>query len=329
MNNYKLKKVLSKVAIILLIAVFGIVGFISCKKKVTQPEYQQTIEIPNPTNTGPVTPDPGDTNVTPDPGDTNVTPDPGDTNVTPDPEPTPEPEPVFPEDTYRRIYTPWRGDNYPTVSYQDTNKLLQYWKEMISRKDTGNTKRWMIRTDKDGYNFYYFDKNFDLVYYREGKGTLKIRKLVGATIMKYYRGNYKGTLSIAGIYENLVDKAGQYGWQHFSKFMHAGYNGENNNDYRKVGDLELMLLNIGFQNPAFTQFGVDSYYGTWNDYRRDINKFLGQSPESLESSSGGRLNVNQRVNLAYNPEGYSVWFIESTPGNWEAEEHPDTGWVQR
>ena len=296
MINYQLVKVFQKVAVILLIAVFSVAGIVACSSDATQPSASQ-VEIPGPDDTGTTTPD--------------------------------EPEPVFPEDTYRRIYTPWRGDNYPTVSYQDTNKLLQYWKEMISRKDTGNTKRWMIRTDKDGYNFYYFDKNFDLVYHRVGKGTLKIRKLVGATIMKYYRGNSKGTLSIAGIYENLVDKAGQYGWQHFSKFMHAGYNGENNNDYRKVGDLELMLLNIGFQNPAFTQFGVDSYYGTWNDYRRDINKFLGQSPESLESSSGGRLNVNQRVNLAYNPEGYSVWFIESTPGNWEAEEHPDTGWVQR
>ena len=296
MSYNKLLKVLKRVAVILLIAVFSVAGIVACSSDATQPSASQ-VEIPGPDDTGTTTPD--------------------------------EPEPVFPEDTYRRIYTPWRGDNYPTVSYQDTNKLLQYWKEMISRKDTGNTKRWMIRTDKDGYNFYYFDKNFDLVYHRVGKGTLKIRKLVGATIMKYYRGNSKGTLSIAGIYENLVDKAGQYGWQHFSKFMHAGYNGENNNDYRKVGDLELMLLNIGFQNPAFTQFGVDSYYGTWNDYRRDINKFLGQSPESLESSSGGRLNVNQRVNLAYNPEGYSVWFIESTPGNWEAEEHPDTGWVQR
>ena len=296
MSYNKLLKVLKRVAVILLIAVFSVAGIVACSSDATQPSASQ-VEIPGPDDTGTTTPD--------------------------------EPEPVFPEDTYRRIYTPWRGDNYPTVSYQDTNKLLQYWKEMISRKDTGNRKRWMIRTDKDGYNFYYFDKNFDLVYHRVGKGTLKIRKLVGATIMKYYRGNSKGTLSIAGIYENLVDKAGQYGWQHFSKFMHAGYNGENNNDYRKVGDLELMLLNIGFQNPAFTQFGVDSYYGTWNDYRRDINKFLGQSPESLESSSGGRLNVNQRVNLAYNPEGYSVWFIESTPGNWEAEEHPDTGWVQR
>ena len=316
MMDKTLFKISKRVAIILLIAVFSFAGIVSCSADMTEPSASQTPElVPDSAITGPVTPD-----------DTNTSPEP---EPEPEPEPTPEPEPVFPEDTYRRIYTPWRGDNYPTVSYQDTNKLLQYWKEMISRKDTGNRKRWMIRTDKDGNNFYYFDKNFDLVYYREGKGTLKIRKLVGATIMKYYRGNYKGTLSIAGIYENLVDKAGQYGWQHFSKFMHAGYNGENNNDYRKVGDLELMLLNIGFQNPAFTQFGVDSYYGTWNDYRRDINKFLGQSPESLESSSGGRLNVNQRVNLAYNPEGYSVWFIESTPGNWEAEEHPDTGWVQR
>ena len=316
MMDKTLFKISKRVAIILLIAVFSFAGIVSCSADMTEPSASQTPElVPDPGQTGPVTP-----------GDTNTSPEP---EPEPEPEPTPEPEPVFPEDTYRRIYTPWRGDNYPTVSYQDTNKLLQYWKEMISRKDTGNRKRWMIRTDKDGNNFYYFDKNFDLVYYREGKGTLKIRKLVGATIMKYYRGNYKGTLSIAGIYENLVDKAGQYGWQHFSKFMHAGYNGENNNDYRKVGDLELMLLNIGFQNPAFTQFGVDSYYGTWNDYRRDINKFLGQSPESLESSSGGRLNVNERVNLAYNPEGYSVWFIESTPGNWEAEEHPDTGWVQR
>ena len=316
MMDKTLFKISKRVAIILLIAVFSFAGIVSCSADMTEPSASQTPElVPDSAITGPVTPD-----------DTNTSPEP---EPEPEPEPTPEPEPVFPEDTYRRIYTPWRGDNYPTVSYQDTNKLLQYWKEMISRKDTGNRKRWMIRTDKDGNNFYYFDKNFDLVYYREGKGTLKIRKLVGATIMKYYRGNYKGTLSIAGIYENLVDKAGQYGWQHFSKFMHAGYNGENNNDYRKVGDLELMLLNIGFQNPAFTQFGVDSYYGTWNDYRRDINKFLGQSPESLESSSGGRLNVNERVNLAYNPEGYSVWFIESTPGNWEAEEHPDTGWVQR
>ena len=316
MMDKTLFKISKRVAIILLIAVFSFAGIVSCSADMTEPSASQTPElVPDSAITGPVTPD-----------DTNTSPEP---EPEPEPEPTPEPEPVFPEDTYRRIYTPWRGDNYPTVSYQDTNKLLQYWKEMISRKDTGNRKRWMIRTDKDGNNFYYFDKNFDLVYYREGKGTLKIRKLVGATIMKYYRGNSKGTLSIAGIYENLVDKAGQYGWQHFSKFMHAGYNGENNNDYRKVGDLELMLLNIGFQNPAFTQFGVDSYYGTWNDYRRDINKFLGQSPESLESSSGGRLNVNQRVNLAYNPEGYSVWFIESTPGNWEAEEHPDTGWVQR
>ena len=151
-------KISKRVAIILLIAVFSFAGIVSCSADMTEPSASQTPElVPDSAITGPVTPD-----------DTNTSPEP---EPEPEPEPTPEPEPVFPEDTYRRIYTPWRGDNYPTVSYQDTNKLLQYWKEMISRKDTGNTKRWMIRTDKDGYNFYYFDKNFDLVYHRVGKGS--------------------------------------------------------------------------------------------------------------------------------------------------------------
>ena len=329
MNNYKLKKVLSKVAIILLIAVFGIVGFISCKKKVTQPEYQQTIEIPNPTNTGPVTPDPGDTNVTPDPGDTNVTPDPGDTNVTPDPEPTPEPEPVFPEDTYRRIYTPWRGDNYPTVSYQDTNKLLQYWKEMISRKDTGNRKRWMIRTDKDGNNFYYFDKNFDLVYYREGKGTLKIRKLVGAVIVKYYRGKYPDTLTVGGLYQNLIENAGQYNWKHFSKFMHAGYNPDN--DKRKVGDLEILVLNLGFNDHNFDRFGVDAYYNVWNKggYRDNIEYFLGQSPDFVDNRDPKNYALNQKVNLTWDRAYHDFMFKISEPPAWHLEEHPEGDWVQR
>ena len=354
MNNYKPTKVLSKVAIIFLIAVFGIVGIISCAADATEPNASESSVNPDPDKTGPVTPEPGDTNVTPEPGDTNVTPEPGDTNVEPEP-----PQPTFPEDTYYTVYTPFRGENYPKVSYEDTNTLLRYWKEMIGIKDNGsrsvrdalsggddsgnsggngsvNGKRWYIRDGDYDYqhnpknvHHYYFDKNFDLVYHRLGKGTLKIRKLVGAVIMKYYRGKYPNTLTVGGLYQNLIDNAGQYGWTHFSKFMHAGYNGENNNDYRKVGDLEILVLNLGFNDQNFDRFGVDSYYGTWNDYRTDINKFLGQSPESLESSSGGRLNVNQRVNLTYNPGAHNFWFMTAQPEAWELEEHPEGDWVQR
>ena len=330
-------KILTRMFALFLIVAFSIAGIISCQQNATQPSQSgEPILIPDPTNTGPVTPDPGDTNVTPDPGDTNVTPDPGDTNVTPgdtnvEPEP---PQPTFPEDTYYQVYTPFRGENYPKVSYQDTNTLLRYWKEMMGREK--NWGRWYIRDGDYDYqhnpknvHHYYFDKNFDLVYHRLGKGTLKIRKLVGAVIMKYYRGKYPNTLTVGGLYQNLIDNAGQYGWTHFSKFMHAGYNGENNNDYRKVGDLEILVLNLGFNDQNFDRFGVDSYYGTWNDYRTDINKFLGQSPESLESSSGGRLNVNQRVNLTYNPGAHNFWFMTAQPEAWELEEHPEGDWVQR
>ena len=55
----------SRVAIILLIAVFVIAGITACKKKITQPDnYQQSTEITNPGETGPVTPD--DTNADPE-----------------------------------------------------------------------------------------------------------------------------------------------------------------------------------------------------------------------------------------------------------------------
>ena len=281
---------LKRMAIVFLIVVFSVAGIVACSADATAPS--SSTELPAPTE--------------------------------------PEPTPTFPGNTYMTVYTPWRGENYPRVSYLDTNNLLRYWKEMISIKYKGNTKRWRIKSEKDGGNYYYFDKNFDLVYYRQGKGTLKIRKLVGATAMKYYSGKSAGTLAIAGIYKNLIDNAGKYNWTDFSRFMHAGYNaGGHNNGRREAGDLELMLLNIGMQNSAFTQFGVDSYYNTWNSYRKDINKYLGQSPEALESSDkyAGklRLNVNERLNLGY----HGFWFVEATPGDWESEEHPEGDWVSR
>ena len=317
-------------SIVFLIAVFSIAGFVSCKKKATQPEYQQAVEMPNPTNTGPITPDPGDTNVTPEPGDTNVTPDPGDTNVTPEPEP---PQPTFGEDTYYTVYTPFRGENYPTVSYQDTNTLLRLWKEMMARKDNGG--RWVI-TDGDNHHgaplnghYYYFDKNFDLVYHRLGKGTLKIRKLVGAVIVKYYRGKYADTVTVGGLYQNLIDNAGQYNWKHFSKFMHAGYNPDN--DSRKVGDLEILVLNLGFNNYTFREFGVDAYYNVWNKggYRDNIEYFLGQSPDFVDNRDPKNYALNQKVNLTWDRAYHDFMFKISEPPAWHLEEHPEGDWVQR
>ena len=320
MMDKTLFKISKRVAIILLIAVFSFAGIVSCSADMTEPSASQTPElVPDPGQTGPVTP-----------GDTNTSPEP---EPEPEPEPTPEPEPVFPEDTYYTVYTPFRGENYPKVSYQDTNTLLRYWKEMMARKDNGG--RWVI-TDGDNHHgaplnghYYYFDKNFDLVYHRLGKGTLKIRKLVGAVIVKYYRGKYADTVTVGGLYQNLIDNAGQYNWKHFSKFMHAGYNP--NNDSRKVGDLEILVLNLGFNNYTFREFGVDAYYNVWNKggYRDNIEYFLGQSPDFVDNRDPKNYALNQKVNLTYNPGAHNFWFMAAEPEAWHLEEHPEGDWVQR
>lgn len=344
MTTQKILKTSRVIAAILLIAIFSIAGIVACKgNEATNPSASGPTLIPDPGKTGPVTnipetntsgtPYPGtDTNT---PGDTNID-NPGDTNIDPEPQPPEPPKPTFAEDTYYKVYTPWRGDNYPSVSYQDTNTLLQYWKEMISRKGMNDGRRWFIRDGDWDYcsnpkevHHYYFDKNVDLVYHRLGKGTLKIRKLVGAVIVKYYRGKSAGTYTVAGLYENLIENAGQYNWTHFSKFMHAGYNP--NNDKREVGDLELLVMNIGFNDQNFDRFGVDSYYNVWNKggWRDNIEYFLGRDPDFVDNQDPQNYALNQKVNLTYNPGAHNFWFMTATPEAWHLEEHPEGDWVSR
>lgn len=317
MITSKLLKVSRLVAIVLTIAVFIVVGITACKKQVTEPSSSQgSLEIPEPGDTGPID------GPTDEPGE--------DVN--------PSPEPTFPEDTYYTVYTPFREENYPKVSYEDTNTLLKYWKEMMGRKDEeviGRSRRWFIRDGdnrsvgdfKHGNHYYYFDKNFDLVYYRQGKGSLRIRKLVGAVIVKYYRGSSAGTYTVAGLYENLIENAGQYNWMHFSKFMHAGYNPDN--DKREVGDLELLLLNIGFGDKNSGEFGVDSYYNVWNKggWRDNIEYFLGRDPEFIDNQDPQNYALNQKVNLTYNTGAHNFKFITALPEPWELEDHSQyTDW---
>ena len=312
-----------KIIALLMIAVILAAGIVSCSADSTEPNA--SAELPDPGQTGPVTP--------------------SDTNTFPDP----EPEPTFPKDTYYRVYVPFRGEDYSSVSYEDTNTLLRYWKEMIGVKDepiigsnSGESdKRWRFFI-RDGDNrakiddtsitlknhYYYFDKNFDLVYYRQGKGTLKIRKLVGAVIVGYYRGNYANTWTVGGLYQNLIDNAGQYNWMHFSKFMHAGYNPDGN-ETRKVGDLEILVLNVGFGDHR--EFGVDAYYNVWNKggYRDNIEYFLGKSPEFIDNQDPKNYALNQKVNHTWDTRAFNFKFVGLEPEDWHLEEHPESGWIQR
>ena len=307
MINEKLKRM----AIILLITIFSIVGIVSCSADITEPS--ESIELPDPDNTGPTTPD--------------------------------EPEPTFPGDTYYNVYTPFVKDSsedaawITVVSYQDTNTLTQVWKDIIDGGKDNDGKRWFIRDGdnrakvddpsiRERNHYYYFDKNFDLVYHRQGKGTLKIRKLVGAVIVKYYRGSKADTYTVAGLYQNLIDNAGQYNWMHFSKFMHAGYNPDGN-EKRKVGDLELLVLNVGFGGNG--EYGVDAYYNVWNrgGWRDNIEYFLGRSPDFVDNRDPKNYALNQKVNHTYDTAAFNFKFVSLQPEAWHLEEHPEGDWVQR
>ena len=332
MEAYMRNQNILKIIVFLMIAVILAAGIVSCFTDVTEPNVSQTTEPPDPDpgQTGPVTP--------------------GDTNTSTDPEEPEKPEkPTFPRDTL--LYVPFRGggdygdylgvkSDYVYVSSKDTNTLLRYWKEMIGRKDEklkGNSRRFFIRDGdnrakaddpsiREKNHYYYFDKNFDLVYHRQGKGTLKIRKLVGAVMVCYYRGKYANVKTVGGLYKNLIENAGQYNWMHFSKFMHAGYNPDN--DTRKVGDLEILVLNEGFGDNG--EYGVDAYYNVWNKggYRDNIDYFLGKPIDNLNIHVDGD-PLNQKVNLTYNTAAFNFKFVSLQPEAWHLEEHPEGDWVQR
>ena len=167
MSSYKIVKVLQRVAVIFLITVFSVAGIVACSADVTEPSVSQTPdELPDPGDTGPTTPE--------------------------------EPTPTFPEDTYYKVYAPWvqwREEQAPNgwvtnVSYQDTNTLTKIWKDQIAGGKYNDDRRWFIRDCNNNQNdhrlgsYYYFDKNFDIVYYRQGKGSLTVRKFLSGIIVR-------------------------------------------------------------------------------------------------------------------------------------------------
>ena len=354
MFRTNLSKIL-RVAIILLIAVFVIAGITACKKKVTQPNSQQATLVPAPEQTRP---DPEKTG----PLTTDL-----DSFLTTDlqyfgldykrdlikPEPIPEPEPpkrTFPADTYMTVYTPWRGENYPRVSWQDSETLLRIWKEMISKKYNNNS-RWFVKGASYGNwdfnpdrwkdwmfyfppeaNYYYFDKNFDIVYYKDTqKATLKIMKLVGAAIVRWNKeksqGNspsYVGTWTVGGIYQTIL--------------THAEITGNNNDDLnfftraehmpsRDNKPLQVINMNLGYNDQTFTEFGIDNYYNTTmgDGYYNNITQFTNKTPQALDEFLNCKINLSWQWNLDW----HNWRFFTMKPAAWHLEAHPDSGWVKR
>ena len=325
MINTKVLRFSKRIAIILLIAAFSIVGIVACGNTEDisgsgNGGFTQIPETPVPEKTGPLTTD------LPSFGldyKTDISTKNPDTPTTED----------FPENTKYEIYAPFitpKG-NYLIVSYMDTNSLNDMWKKHITRAGSNDNIRWVIRdgdnrknNPKDG-NYYYFNKNADIVHAGNYANGIKLKEFVGGVIVKYnqdWTGAASDVWTIGGLYKTILNKDnnnsegqqgyGKYNNNNLNEFMRATHN-------REEGDLSIILMNVGYAsvddryNFVFSyEFGVDEYYSTTdNNYRKDASYFIGKNPSSYYNTK-----LNAKVNHSGNLKSYNFRFIMTEAENW-------------
>lgn len=307
---------------IILIAVFSIAGFTSCKKPTQVSNFSQS-EVPDQGTGGGITvPDApivtneiqipdgatgGTTGGNTSGGNTgentggNTS---GGTTTGGSGLPTGIAKPEwYTKDKLYTIYVPYALGNdendikYAVVSYQDTNTLDKLWKAHIMRAGMNDGKEFFIRNIanhngeenfKAGNDYFYFDENFDILmkaheYRANSKYILK--KYVGAVITWYKGGDFVGTYTIGGLYRTAVSR---------DSYTALSDNGINQFMANKDKDhLELIVLNTGHHKDK-REFGVNLYYASDSQYAnpnispwlKDETKFLGQRPESFMEKIG-------------------------------------------
>lgn len=320
MINKKIIKVSKRITIILLIAIFSIVSIVACSgaedisgsgSSGVSEDFTEIPEEPEPEKTGPVT----------------LT-----TNL-----PTwgLDYKPEYPADSYYEIYAPFftNTGNYFDVSYMDVYSLNKIWKGHVARTGSNDSIKWIIRdgdnreTEPRNGNYYYFDKNADIIHAGRYADKVKVKEFVGGLIVKYNQDNTGASSkvwTIGGLYRTVLNKdannsKGQQGY--------AKYNNDNLNtfmgigDNRGEGDLSIILMNVGYATVdsryrfEFSyEFGVDEYYSTTdNNYIKDPAYFLGKNPSeyydsklNVKANRSGQLNkFNFRFTMS---EAYSWWF---------------------
>ena len=300
MKNSKLLKVSKRALIILLIIVFSIAGIVACGGA----------ENISGSSSGSYTEDSGGT-VTVNP----ETPNP----EQPNPEqPTPKPEqqepqkPTFAENTYYTIYAPfvnWENKsevpeaNKIKVSWQDTNTVNKIWQKQIEGGKDNDGKRFIIRDANNNQrepltgSYYFFDKNFNIVYYRQGKGSLLVRKFISGIMINYtgYNGRKPADWGIGGIYETVLTKKEitDNNFDQLNIFM-------GDRDMREErGSLEVLIINTGYTFDNNTEFGVT---------------FIKDLP-------------NEVRNLSWQPWYVNYKFVSVVPYLWHLEDHSSQkGW---
>ena len=306
MKNSKLLKVSKRALIILLIIVFSIEGIVACggaENIAGSSSVSYTEDSGGTVTVNPETPNPEQ----------------------PNPEqPTPKPEqqepqkPTFAENTYYTIYAPfvnWEDKsevpeaNKIKVSWQDTNTIDKIWKKQIEGGKDNDGKRFIIRDANNNQrepltgSYYFFDKNFNIVYYRQGKGSLLVRKFINGIIVRK-RDNQNWI--IGGVYETVLSKneITANNFDQLNIFMGDRDMGETR------GNLEILIINTDYIFDNNTEFGVSFFYSK--------NNKTGYTASS---------KITGVRNLSWQPWYVNYKFVSVDPYLWHLEDHSSQkGW---
>lgn len=127
---------------------------------------------------------------------------------------------AFSENSYYEIYAHFimTKTNYIFASYFDTATLNNFWKSHVARAGSNDNIKWIIRdgdnrqNDPKTGNYYYFDKNSDIVYVHQtdnNKYNIKVKEFVGGLIVKYNQDNTGASSqvwTIGGLYKTVTLK---------------------------------------------------------------------------------------------------------------------------
>lgn len=210
------------------------------------------------------------------------------------------------EDLYN-IYVPFAGykNDSVVVNYKDQEKLQQLWKEQITRKGFNDGKVFFIKNGKNnksqdsfknGNDYFYFDNDFNL--YHKAHPNQRLQNFVGAVIVQYALGKYKGTYTVGGIYQVI----GQNNTQPYLELKDYGIDIFLGRRYAPT--IEVMVINTGItrnadsQNYLKEEYSVDKYLSTTSQWH-------GVDYEYLKSTTVQDIieNLDSKVSLLNRTDG--------------------------
>lgn len=215
--------------------------------------------------------------------------------------------PVEDDGSLYKIYVPFAGyqDDSVTVSYKDQAKLQQIWKEQMTRKGFNDGKVFFIKNGKNnksqdsfknGNDYFYFDNNLNI--YHKAHPNQRLQNFVGAVIVQYALGKYKGTYTIGGIYQVI----GRNNTQPYMDLKDDGIDIFLGRRYAPT--IEVLVINTGItrnadsQNYLKEEYSVDKYLSTTSQWH-------GVDYEYLKSTTVQDImdNLNSKVSLLNRTDG--------------------------